>query len=841
MTPEKVNLIIHGHFYQPKRENPWLGIIERQPSAHPFHDWNERIASECYTPNTSSRVLDERGLIDGVINNFEYISFNVGPTLLQWLEKKEPRTYSKILEADRKSRERNGGHGNAIAQVYNHEIMPLASQRDQRTQIRWGLEDFRRRFGREAEGIWLPETAIHPRMIPLLIEETIGFTILAPHQAKRVRRIGSSDWKNVTEGSLDTSQPYRAFWKDPSGEIDYGRFIDIFFFDRRVSNTISFEHLLTNAEQLAERLNRAVRKTGRPPLLVVATDGETFGHYEPFGDMCIAYFFENLMTKYGFTPTNFANYLEIAPPEYEVELEEGPEGEGTSWSCPHGTRRWKRDCGCSTGPAHWHTRWREPLRKALDVLKEEIDEVFEREAAKFCERLWEARDRYIEVILDRREETIEKFLSEVAKSNLSKGDRSMFLRLLEAEYSSNLMFASCGWFFSEISRPEPVQNLRFAAHAMNLLEGMLNKEKSFEFLQRLERAESNIPELKSGSVIYQLFVEPAIYTPERIAASYAFSVLLERDSQGLQVPQFEIKEKARVERSVPQRSARGLLLIKDRLTLEESLQGYWIIFRSLRDVRCYVRRVKDEEEYARTSRELLLADEEAYGEVLKVRAFGWQAVAELVSEKVLQEIVAERLDDLERELERLYEQNRELFDIYVEVRLELPPELRALARTGLSGLFLREFEKHRGDWRKESFASARAIEEKSRKYQVELDKDEVKKAIEEDLRRESQAFAENPTAESLRLLSAMLGVVEELNINMRKDVMENTILEGLEEKVVPEIVSLGDPEKDLEEYRRISKMLEEVEYLNISKRRYLRLLKEFERKVAPFSEGESSR
>jgi len=837
MTSERVHLIIHGHFYQPRRENPWLGIVERQPSAYPFHDWNERIASECYTPNTLSRLLDERGLIEGVANNFEYISFNVGPTLLEWLEREEPRTYSRILKADRISRKRNGGHGNAIAQVYNHEILPLTGEREQRREIRWGLEDFRRRFGREAEGIWLPETAIHPMMIPLLIEEKIGFIILAPHQAKRIRRIGSSDWMDVSDGSIDTARPYRAFWKDDTGKVDYKRFIDIFFFNKEISNAVSFQHLLTNAEQFAERLSGAVRRDKSQPLLVVATDGETFGHHEPFGDMCIAYFFKNLAERYGFAPTNFARYLELAPPEYEVELDEGPEGEGTSWSCAHGVARWKRDCGCSKGPAYWHARWREPLRKALDVVKRATDEVFEREAPKYCERPWDALDKYIEVVEAREEKKTEEFLEGVAKGNLSEAARSTFLRLLEAEHSSSLMFASCGWFFSEISRLEPVQNLRFAAHAINLLDGMLEESKFFEFLEYLEKAESNIPELKNGRAVYELFVKPSIYTPPKIAASYAFSVLLENDPQGVPVPRFEIEEKARKTLPGPRRSATGVLLIKDRFILEKSFYGYWIFFNSLRDIRCYVKRVSSQEEYARITQALSSTDREAYRKVLKESALGWQAVTEAVSERLLREMLAETLDGLQKEFERLYGQNRELFEIYVEAGLEPPPELRALARTSLSKLFLREFQAHGDDWSKESFAVVRAIEEKGRKYQVELDKDDVRQMIEQDLRRAAEAFLEKPSSEVLQLLVKMLRATEDLNIKIRKDVMENAVLEGLEEKVVPQIVALGDIKRDLEEYRKIRKIVDIIEELNISSRRYAGLLEEYERKVATFLKG----
>src|SRR5213593_2219186 len=399
------SLIIHGHFYQPPRENPWTGFVEEQPSAAPFHDWNERIHSECYGPNAFAVITDPMTGDPRTINNYANISFNFGPTLLSWLHRNHPDTYARIVSADRESIEKRGGHGNAIAQAYGHAILPLCNQRDLRTQIRWGLADFRRHFARDAEAMWLPETACNDEVMAALIDEGLRFVILAPHQAARVRaqvrtRSGSDgvdlnnpQWRDVSDQSIDTSVPYTYHHRDGSE-----RSIAVFFYDGPTSRAIAFENLLASSSRLVERLSRAASDK---EMISVATDGETYGHHFRLGELCLAHVLEMEAPSRGFDVANYGQYLAENPPQFEVEINNGPDGEGTSWSCTHGVGRWLRDCGCQTGgEPGWNQKWRSPLRQALDFLRDENTAHFEATRGTLFVDPWQARDDSVALILD---------------------------------------------------------------------------------------------------------------------------------------------------------------------------------------------------------------------------------------------------------------------------------------------------------------------------------------------------------------------------------------------------------------------------------------------------------
>src|SRR5262249_23746878 len=250
-------LCIHGHFYQPPRESPWLEAIELQESAHPYHDWNERVAAECYARNAASRILDDNKRIVRITNNYSKISFNFGPTLLSWIEGKDQALYQAILEADAVSSKTFSGHGSALAQCYNHPIMPLANERDKLTQVVWGISDFQHRFGREPEGMWLPETAVDLSTLEILAKLGIKFTILAPSQARRVRKIGGRTWRETCNGRIDPTMSYLV-------RLPSGRTISIFFYDDPISRAVAFERLLTNGEQFAQRLLGAFSEESRP-------------------------------------------------------------------------------------------------------------------------------------------------------------------------------------------------------------------------------------------------------------------------------------------------------------------------------------------------------------------------------------------------------------------------------------------------------------------------------------------------------------------------------------------------------------------------------------------------
>jgi alpha-amylase/alpha-mannosidase (GH57 family) len=506
-------LIIHGHFYQPPRENPWTGIVEEQPGAAPFHDWNERIHFECYRPNAFVRIGEPETADEHFINNYALVSFDVGPTLLTWLERHHPYTYARIIEADRETVLSHAGHGNAIAQAYGHAILPLCNERDLRTQIRWGLADFLYRFGREAEAMWLPETACNDRVMDALIDEGLRFVILAPRQAARVREPGTtggsdqvnlspdeSAWHDVNETTIDTSIAYRHLHRDGSA-----RSIAVFFYDGSTSRAIAFENLLRSSQDL---LNALERSANDQQMINVATDGETYGHHFKFGDLCLAHALAEEAPARGLQITNYGEYLAQHPAEFEVEINNGPDGEGTSWSCPHGVGRWIRDCGCHTGgKPGWNQAWRGPLRAALDYLREENVAHFEGTRGNLFIDPWQARDHSIALILD-RQESRETFLFEHAGRWLSADEQGRALTYLELQRMLLLMYTSCGSFFNDISGIETIQVLKYAARAIDLMRQLKLPSVCDRFLEILSEAKSNRPELGTGADVYRRLVEP---------------------------------------------------------------------------------------------------------------------------------------------------------------------------------------------------------------------------------------------------------------------------------------------------------------------------------------------
>ena len=454
-------LVIHGHFYQPPRENPWTGEVEPEPGAAPFHDWNERIHAECYAPNAE---------------NYKNIGFNFGPTLLSWLERHHLDTYKKIINADKDSTARRNGHGNAIAQAYGHAILPLCNERDQLTQVVWGLADFRFRFGREAESLWLPETAANDQVLALLIEQRLRYVILAPNQAK---------------SDVDTSKPY--LFRHPDGS---DRSLAVFFYNGPLARAIAFEKALTSSRGLVEKF---VRAKGPGDLVNVATDGETYGHHFKFGDLCLAHALGVEAPKAGFQITNYGEYLDLHPPEDEVEIDNGPNGEGTSWSCAHGVGRWTRDCGCHTGgEPDCNQSWRTPLREALNFLRDDTAVKFENAAGDLLRDPWAARNDYIDVILDHR--ALDTFLNRHAL----RLDETRIVQLMEMQRSALLMFASCGWFFSDVAGIETIQVMRYAARVMDLQQQLGFEPPEKQFLEIMADAKSNDPKKGNGADLFAL-------------------------------------------------------------------------------------------------------------------------------------------------------------------------------------------------------------------------------------------------------------------------------------------------------------------------------------------------
>ncbi len=507
-------IVVHGHFYQPPRENPWLEVVEAQDTAAPHHDWNERVTAECYAPNTAARRVDDKNHILDVVNNFERISFDIGPTLFAWLAQYRPDVTAKIIEADWLSARAHGGHGNAIAQAYNHMIMPLASRRDKVTQVRWGLRDFRFRFDREAEGLWLPETAVDAETLEILAEEGVRFTVLAPHQAYRIRPLAGGAWEEVGE-RIDTTRPY--LWRGTRG-----RSLAVFFYHAPISRGIAFEHLLERSEHLIAALRGAFAADAPEPQVVhCATDGESYGHHSRFGEMALAAAIRRLETESPGILSNYGAVLAAQPPRHEVEIHER-----TSWSCAHGVERWRTDCGCRTRD-DWHQRWRAPLRESLDWLRDQVDACFEARASAHLKDPWAARDAYVDVVLDRTAATLDAFFARHQRAPLDAAARVEARKLLEMERHRMLMYTSCGWFFDEISALEPVQVLRYAAMALQYLAELGGGRLEEAFVQRLAAAPSNLPEVGDGAGVWRQLVQPNAVDLRRVVAHYAISGVFE--------------------------------------------------------------------------------------------------------------------------------------------------------------------------------------------------------------------------------------------------------------------------------------------------------------------------
>ena len=669
-------LVVHGHFYQPPRENPWLDTVEVQDSAAPYHDWNERVTAECYAPNTAARRVDGRNRVLDIVDNFEKISFNAGPTLLAWLDRHRPDVYAKIIAADRASVTARGGHGNAIAQVYNHMIMPLAIRRDKVTQLRWGLEDFRGRFGREPEGCWLPETAVDNETLEVLAEAGLRFTILAPHQAWRVRPLGTEAWEEVND-HVDTSRAY--LWRGPRG---LG--LALFFYHAPISRGIAFENLLERSEHLVAWLYAALTDTpDRPQLVHCATDGESYGHHRRFGEMALAAAVRQIEAEGSVALTNYGAFLAAHPPTDEVEIHER-----TSWSCAHGVERWRADCGCRTR-SDWHQRWRAPLREALDWLRDQIDPFFEARASAFLKDPWAARDAYIAVILDPSPERLDAFFGAHQRAPLDPAARAETRRLLEMQRHRLLMYTSCGWFFDEISALEPVQILRYAAIALQYLGDLGGGRLEPEFVRRLEAAPSNIPALRDGGEVYRQLIRPTAVDLRRVIAHYAITGLVDEHPVDARIYAYRV---TRLDESRQASDGTALRIAHVRVsalaTGETREMMYALVHYGGHDFSCGIRAWEDQATYDAMKADLL----RRYGELSvadMVRGMDEYfpgeplTLAHLFLEerrRVLDSVIRAALDKPEETYRHIWEENRKLVHYLLQVDVPVPEALRLVGR-----------------------------------------------------------------------------------------------------------------------------------------------------------------
>jgi alpha-amylase/alpha-mannosidase (GH57 family) len=669
---------IHGHFYQPPRENPWLEAIEVQDSAAPYHDWNERITRECYAPNCRARLVDHGGLILNLLNNYAWMSFNFGPTLLSWMADFAPDVLQGIVEGDRLSRERRHGHGNALAQVYNHVIMPLASDRDKRTQLLWGLADFRQRFGREAEGMWLPETAADLASLEALAAAGLRFTILSPRQARRWRRLGEEKWQEIPEG-IDPSRAYLC--RLPSGAS-----IALFFYDGAISRQVAFERLLASGEKFLGRLLEGFDESRQHAQLVhIATDGESYGHHHPHGDMALAYVLFKLSQSGEIKLTNYGEYLELHSPEWEVQLHEN-----SSWSCVHGVERWRSNCGCNMGRG-WPQQWRAPLRQAMDQLRVRLDRVFTTRGRECFPDPWAARDGYVEVLLDRSSESVRRFVAKHGHPDLDDNLVRNALWLLEMQRHGMLMYTSCGWFFDELSGLETTQCLRYAARAIQLARH-LGQDLEEEFVQGLEKAPSNLPEFKNGRVVWEQLIRPSKFDLDRVLAHYAISLIYRQQAVQTSVYCYDLEQ---IDEEVRHRGsshlAIGRLRVRSQLTWNAAETSFVVLHYGGLDFHAVLRKSGPLPEYQAFKQRLLktyrtgsmadvtgLVTREFEGEVHRLDDLFVEE-----QRRVIGIVLQDRFEDYQRTFARLADQDEDVLNILGSLHFPIPRALRAAASFAL--------------------------------------------------------------------------------------------------------------------------------------------------------------
>ncbi len=726
-------LCIHGHFYQPPRENPWLESIELQDSAAPYHDWNERVTAECYAPNSAARILDAESRIAKIVNNYAGISFNFGPTLLSWMKEKAHDTYQSILEADRVSAQRFSGHGSALAQCYNHMIMPLANDRDKQTQVIWGIEDFRFHFGRDPEGMWLPETAVDLKTLDILAQHGIKFTILAPSQAKSV------DGTDVTGQRIDPARSYRQ--KLPSG-----RSIDLFFYDGPVSQAVAFERLLNNGERFAGRLLDALSdQRAGPQLAHIATDGETYGHHHEFGDMALAYALEHIQSSGLATVTNYGEFLERHPSEQDVEILEN-----TAWSCVHGVGRWSANCGCNSGGRpDWNQEWRGPLRAALDWLRDEVAPRYEKMAARYFKDPWEARNNYIHVVLDRSPASKERFAAaNFRRKNLQRSDRVNVWKLLELQRHAMLMYTSCGWFFDELSGLETVQVMQYAARVAELAGELFGEPIEAGLVRQLAPAKSNLAEHGDGAHIFEKFVKPARVDLLKLGAHYAMDSLFESYPDNTRIYSYSVENKDyRLKRSGRMKLAFGKARFTSEITQDSELLIFGVLHFGDHNLHGGVGVFSTEDAY----RDLGKATREAFSrsdlaatircldEGFGGRMYSLKNLFREEQRKVLAEALESTLEQASAVYRQMYEEQAPLLGFLNDCGMPIPSELKATAEMALNGLLRQALAAPELD-----LAVIQGLLEEARIAQILLDQTGLEITLRRNVENGARLFLEDP-------------------------------------------------------------------------------------------------
>lgn len=733
-----------------------------QDSASPYHDWNERITAECYAPNATARMLEGDGRIARIVNNYSKISFNFGPTLLAWMKEKMPDVHDAIVAADKKSQEQFSGHGSAMAQVYNHMILPLGNRQDKQTQVLWGIRDFEHRFGRKPEGMWLSETAADSETLDVLAEFGIKFTILSPFQASRMREIGARSWRDVNGGRIDPTRPYLV--KLPSG-----RTISVFFYDAPVSQAVAFERLLNQGERLAHRLTGAFSdRRNRDQLVHIATDGESYGHHHRFGEMALAYALQIIESNNWAKLTNYGEYLEKHPPTHEAQIHEK-----SAWSCSHGVNRWMSDCGCNSGRAGWRQNWRVPLRNALDWLRDQLLPAFDARAREFISNPWEARNDYIYAILDRSPKNLEKFFVRHGTHELTDAEKVTVLQLMELQRHAMLMYTSCGWFFDELSGIETVQVIQYAARALQVGRDVLRKDFEPGFLALLEQAQSNIPEHGNGRAVYEKFVKPAMIDWEKLVAHYAISSIFSNYGDKTKIFLYSFEEQKRhVSEAGKAKLAVGTVKVSFDTTRESAVLSYAVLYMGEHNLTGAVRSFESGDSFEATVNELKgVFDSGDFPQTIRLldrhfgaSSFSLKSLFKDEQRRILEQILANTREDLESRFRLIAERYTPLMKFLQEIGAPLPNALQTTADFILGAQIIREFESEQTDVHR-----LRNLLDEARQRNVNIFHSELSYAVTQNLERLMLQLASTP--EDLGVLIALESIARlirplPLNLNL---------------------------------------------------------------------------
>ena len=757
-------LCIHGHFYQPPRENAWLEEIEIQDSASPFHDWNERITHECYRPNATSRILNENNRITDIVNNYSKISFNFGPTLLSWMEHNAPEVYAAILEADKLSMKYFGGYGSAMAQVYNHIIMPLADRQDQITQVIWGLEDFKSRFGRDAEGMWLSETAVNSETLEVLADQGVKFTVLAPRQAKRFRKIGSNNWSN----GVDTKNHYVC-------RLPGGKQIILFFYDGERSQDVAFKGLLKNGREFAESLVSSFDSRSEPQLVHIATDGESYGHHHRHGDMALAFCCRYIETHGLAQLTNYAQYMNLVEAEHEVEI-----NENTSWSCYHGIERWRSNCGCGN-ESGYHQRWRAPLRKSLNWLRDCLKEIYQKEMSPYCDDLWGIRDEYIKVILNRNRVFVDQFLEEHIKQPLDKEQKSLVMRLLEMQRQSLLMFTSCGWFFDEVSRIETVQILQYANRAIQLAERVSEIKIEDQFVENLAKAESNIAHIKNAANIYKTDIQPKRVSLTKVGMHYAVASLFDENPERLRILNYScISDPFERFYAGVQILAIGKTSISSLVTLSEKQFSFAVLYVGQHQIIGSAADISEDTYYEMRAEIVRAFKESRVYKVVDIMQqyfggsnFSFFELFKDAQTKVLAKILGNNIESAAGSYKRIYERNYNILNVMHSAGLVVPPVLKQNTEMLINLELVQSLRKPNADLRNLSH-----LVEEVQKWQIPVDKRQLAYETTNKINGLISSFSKDPDdIKILTDISGILNLVKQIDIDASLNELQNQLLQ----------------------------------------------------------------